>query len=227
MNLVTVYGIVGEAGGLSLDYDAAGPCGGHAFRTAEHELPRAGIRVTVDHDPRHVVGDLVHAEEGTDGRIRAVAVVDAALEDVDVPLHFSGEWRMTGPRRDLLERSYIADRARLIGLAIVTDPASAVAAAWPLELRPGDVRDPAARRGWPMSWRSSSPILRRAVEARATKSTGPPRIAAPPPHVTRAGGVLLADGVPVPVAHARRHAGGPDELGPVEVRPCGPILRVT
>jgi hypothetical protein len=73
---------------------------------------------------------------------------------------------MSGDR--IRERSrWVADRAHLLGIALTMDPLTAGAV--PIKRRSGDVRSRADRRTWPMSWRSSDPLLARAADYAGTE----------------------------------------------------------
>jgi hypothetical protein len=115
--------------------------------------------VDVEHRGAPYVGELVHAELGTDRKLRCVAVLDVDYTEDDGQLYFSGSYATEEPSSP---RVAIHDRVRLIGLSITDEPGNLDAQ--PLRSRSGDVRRSPERYHWPISWRSDQ-LLARAADA--------------------------------------------------------------
>jgi hypothetical protein len=223
--VITVWGDAGGIGQPSEDRSSFGSfLGGHAYRELALQLPEDGIEVNLDHQPGTECGSLVHAELGSDDRLRCVAVItDERLVQVlddelgDEDLFFSPLLEHSGPRDKLAGSTYISDRAALIGLSITL--ASARVAPRPLGKMPGDVRDSLARYSWPLSWKQS-PLLERAADVGLRERARQIVDLRPDPDVPPAWHGLR-EGDPAPAGLARNRPAGPWRHG----QP-GRILRV-
>jgi hypothetical protein len=127
--------------------------------------------VTARHNPKYEIGDLVHIELDTDGRLHCVAVLDDADYITDEGnLYFSPDYIAYGT--GLREHVFTAELATITGLAVTPSPAGFAAKAWPLKMMRGDLRDQLTRfSSWPCTWRTSEPLLERAVEQRSHSRT--------------------------------------------------------
>jgi hypothetical protein len=159
---VTVWGECGGPGTLAATYNRSGQLTeARSYRELSLDLPERGVEVDCDHDGVRV-GSLLFAELGDDERLRAVCAIDGDwLADVDRPVYLSPLFEMRGQGIDRTDM-YIARAAELIGLSLTFQTARI--GAHPVSLRRGDLRDSSARfSSWPSSWRSSGPLLDRAL----------------------------------------------------------------
>jgi hypothetical protein len=188
----TCWGIAHKAGGVSRTYNRSGRIAdAHMIRRLELDLPASGLEVTLDHeDTSPSIGEVVYAEVDRGDRLNVVSVVDGDLTDVGEPVFYSGEFDCRS-RSDLSGPVWIADRAYLIGMTLTTSPASFEAR--PLSFMRGDIRESIDRFSWPCSWRTSAPLLKRALEHTPRGETRARRIVGPPPDVRSLGnGLYLA-----------------------------------
>jgi hypothetical protein len=164
----TVWGCASRIGGLAAErnrYDEI--TGGHSYDELALELPEPGVTVDLDHATGTELGELIYGEIAADGRLNIVAVLDDdRITQIDEDVYFSCEMLMSGDRIRPRSRSYIADRGMLVGIALTMDPLTL--GAMPIKWRTGDVRYSPDRQSWPLSWRSSHPLLARAVDYAGT-----------------------------------------------------------
>lgn len=160
---LTVWGDAGGPGEISEERSSFGSfLGGHSYRELALELPEGGIEVDADHDEQRL-GELAYAE--LRDRLQVVCVLDddrlaPVLEERAV--FFSPLMMMLGKGID--ERSsYVARQAEVIGMSVTLDTARI--GAQPLSWMRGDLRSSVDRFKWPCSWRSSNPLLSRAVDS--------------------------------------------------------------
>jgi hypothetical protein len=155
----TIAATVARIGGLADHRSFGRIVEASSFDDLDLELGSAEI--DADHDGKQV-GEIVHAELSPEGRLAVVGVLDEGdwLAEVEQPLFLSGTWEMRG---DVRHRCYVAREAQLLGVSLTLSPANLDAQ--PLSWRPGDVRSESDRRSWPISWSSSSPLLKRAVDS--------------------------------------------------------------
>lgn len=195
MTAVTVYGVAHRAGGISRKFDRIGRMhDAHMIRRIELELPDDPITVTLGHDDAAPIGELVYAELDRDDRLQVVSVIDGDwLLDIDRPVYYSGEFDCRNRNRDELGAStWIAERAYVVGMSLCTDPASTEAR--PLDLMRGDVRESLDRFRWPVTWRTSTPLLGRALDHLPRGETRARSIVGPPPKLEPMGrGLWLRD----------------------------------
>jgi hypothetical protein len=110
---------------------------------------------------------LIYGEVADDGRVKIVCVLDDdRISRIPGHIYFSTEMAMSGERIRPRSRSYIADRAHLLGIALTMAPLTTGAV--PIKRRSGDVRSRTDRRSWPISWRTSDPVLARAADYAGT-----------------------------------------------------------
>jgi hypothetical protein len=132
--------------------------GAHSYRDLEAELPEDLI-VDADHNGQRL-GELVFGEIAPDAARNVVCVLDNdRIAELEQPVYFSPRLLMHG---DVQRRSYIAERAELIGLSLTTSPATL--AARPIQWRRGDIRHSPDTSAWPGSWRYHDPLLERAEQ---------------------------------------------------------------
>jgi hypothetical protein len=156
----TVWGIAGGENTTAWTQTRSGQlASAHSYRELDLELPPDGIRVDLEHRGAPYVGELVHAELGTDRKLRCVAVLDVAYTEDDGQLYFSGSYATEDFVRS---RVAIHDRVRMVGLSVTDEPGNLDAQ--PLRSRSGDVRRSPDRFKWPISWRSDQ-LLARAADA--------------------------------------------------------------
>ena len=160
----------------------------YTFDEFELELPDE-FKITVDHEPNVVVGELGHAELDKDGVLHAVAVVDERLAGWDGDLFWSGEWIADGAPRS--KRICTGLKGELTGLSIVQSPAQLFTRGRPLRSLTGDYRHSPDRQKWEWSWVSKAPLVARALEHRSSGS--PTRIYRKPEVVRVRGGWLVDD----------------------------------
>jgi hypothetical protein len=161
----TIHGVATRLNGIARALDQHGRLVG-ATTIKDIDLELFGHTVTIDHDPANVAGEIVYAELSDQDRLHLVAVIDRDwIRDADQDVYFSGEYDMTGRSDGLV---YIATRAKVLGAALTLDPASLEAS--PVRWMPGDVRRQLDRGKWPVTWRSSQPVLERCVDHLGTNA---------------------------------------------------------
>jgi hypothetical protein len=161
---MTIWGCASRIGGLAVErniYDEV--IGGHSYDEIALELPEHGVTVDLDHQAGTELGELIYGEVATDGRVNVVCVLDDdRIDRIDEDIYFSPELAMSGERIRARSRSYVADSATMLGLALTMDPLTSGAV--PIKRRSGDVRSSADRRSWSVAWRSRDPLLARAAD---------------------------------------------------------------
>jgi hypothetical protein len=155
----TITAVLTRIGETAAHYDRDRVVDAHAFDSLDLEL--GGTRIDLDHDPDHEVGQIVYAEISESDQLAIVGVIDDRLDlaAIEQPIYLSGEYEMRG---DVRRRSYIAREAQLLSAGLTLSPA--VLGAQPIRQHAGDLRNPSARSSWPFSWRSSDPLLARAID---------------------------------------------------------------
>jgi hypothetical protein len=155
----TVSGVATKVGEIAVEQKHYAVTGAHSYRSLTLELPPGGIAIDCDHD-HQAVGELIYAELGEDDRLRCVAVLDNdQLTKLDQDVYWSPELDLRGGDPG---RYFIARTASLIGLSVTFNPATL--AAQPIEIRAGDLRSRVDSGKWATSWRSTSPLLARALD---------------------------------------------------------------
>jgi hypothetical protein len=154
----TVWGIVGGENTTARTQTHIGQLvSAHSYRELDLELPPDGIRIDLEHRGAPYVGELVHAELGTDRKLRCVAVLDVDYTEADGQLYFSGSYATEEPARAGRDpRSGATDRA--VSHRRAGEPRRAAA---PVEKRR---RPPLTHRfKWPISWRTDQLLARAAA----------------------------------------------------------------
>ena len=176
---LTLYGKV-----LDRTASAMSPGSCHAYDLSTLERALDGP-VPVDFDHSHEpIGEVIYAETSEAGLL-AVAVVDDVDELVDVPdVYFSGEFYCIANRG----ANWVGHHPRLLSLGLTLAPAAL--GLTPVKMVQGDVRRSIDRYCWPMSWKTSHPLLERSVEVCERRHRGDP--------------LYIADRVPRPELQVRR-----------------------
>lgn len=223
---VTIFGRACSADDVAVHYNRYGGIRkAESFRLLIPDLPPGGVVVDLEHRGQSI-GALVYAEADGAGQLDAVVVVDDAdcLRDYAGPVYFSPTMLTVG---DGVSRSSvaIADAAALIALALTDSPATL--APHPVTVLPGDVRAAGDRDRWVLSWRSTHPLLARAVEqfGPTPQHRTASRILERRTLVTLDGGLVIdersgellgrVDRARVPVSRDDERP-----AGPLEIRPC-------
>jgi hypothetical protein len=161
---VTTFGKVAGINEIAAWNDQYGRLTGAAsYRSFARDFAQQ-VPVTIDHDPDHQLGEVVHAELDERGDLWAVAVCDRSAADVlteiaaDAPLYYSGTFSSSGTESRSLV--WVGHDARLDELAVTFTPARF--GQRPVQILPGDVRSGFDRRQW-TGTASRKPILDRAV----------------------------------------------------------------
>lgn len=182
MTATTLFGLAGGEGTIA-EYRCSGSgqlLAADWYEALDLELRAGGTPVDVGHDADQTIGRLVYAELDPDARLHCVVVVDEEPETIRRlgNLYFSGTYAVIAAAG---ERGVVStvERARLLGLSLVRDPANWEAARWPLRALPGDVRSAADRSSWSVGWQVDAPLVARAVGHRGhleLRSAGAGRI---------------------------------------------------
>jgi HK97 family phage prohead protease len=164
---LTLAGTLMRHDGQAARYDEWGLVDAHAYDVDDLIIGEDPLLVTLDHDHDKRVGEVVWLERTEQGDIHCVAVVDDVdeLADLDRDLYFSGEILSFPSNRNQL--AWIGHGPCLLSVGVCLEPAAL--GLRPLDIRPGDVRSSASRSGWPLSWKSSSPLLKRASEVSGSR----------------------------------------------------------
>jgi hypothetical protein len=155
----TVFGVATRLGNPVAIRSAAGRTL-DAYAVDDYDLELEGAEIDLDHEGEPV-GQIVYAEIDND-QLAVVGVVDGALAEVaeERDVFFSGSYARHGDY-GLRERSSVVPQAKVLGMSLTLRPANSSAQV--VRWMPGDVRDSLDRRGWPISWSHSHPLLARAV----------------------------------------------------------------
>jgi hypothetical protein len=163
----TVYGIAAiEGGTASYHYRSTGRLErAEAVEKIVEELPSDGVPLDLEHSGA-TVGEMIYGELDERGALGVVCIVDdpataGVLADGGEPVYLSPSLLAIGA--GLRSRAVaIADAGALAALSLTLRPAGH--GLHPIGVRAGDVRSSADRATWPLSWRTDSPLLTRAVE---------------------------------------------------------------
>jgi hypothetical protein len=172
MSATTISAVLGRLGGVSAHYNRYGELeSAQAFDDLDERL--GGVTLDADHNHERL-GEVAYVEISPQGWLGLVGVVagDWLIEaERERPVFVSGEFEMRN--RSSAGATYIAGLATLRSAAVTWEPARLDAR--PARLRPGDVRQPADRRNWPITWGSHDPLLKRAVD-HGSWATDVPRV---------------------------------------------------
>lgn len=163
MTAATVVGIACAEDDVGAQYFRGGRLErAESFRKLIPEIPSGGVPIDVEHGGQPV-GEMVHAELDSGGRLGVVAVVEDGdwLLGYGGPVYFSPELLTIAPGVHTRAVA-IADAAALVSLSLTDSPATI--SAHPLTVMPGDARRQPDRMGWPMSWRAEHALLSRCVD---------------------------------------------------------------
>jgi hypothetical protein len=116
--------------------------------------------IDLDHNGERV-GSVTYVEITPASQLAVVGVLDSdEITKLEQPVYWSGTYGPSGVHGSR-QRSFVVPRARVFGMSLTCQPANTTARA--VDWLPGDLRDSTDRFKWSCGWRTSDPLLDRAL----------------------------------------------------------------
>jgi hypothetical protein len=116
--------------------------------------------IDLDHNGERV-GSVTYVEITPANQLAVVGVLDSdEITKLEPPVYWSDTYGPSGVHGSR-QRSFVVPRARVFGMSLTCQPANTTARA--MDWLPGDLRDSTDRFKWPCGWRTSDPLLNRAL----------------------------------------------------------------